>query len=178
MLVWAFICLTSCEKHDGISYYKSKCEAELDGQYLIDQSRFDWGFGTGKTPCLIASEYEARFETRLSTKRGEFPLCYVYINMFVETPWDYLTEPQTIEFIDIADIDEELNSWDYKRYCEDHKINYATISWVGNPKTEIVKEGSFQITEMTELDNNQRIYKGKFSLHSIEGMLKGTFIIY
>lgn len=169
-----FLCLTSCEKHDGISYYHSKCEAELNGQYLIDQTAFNWGLGL-KSPYIATSEYTLEFESQLSPERGAMPLVYVYINIFVDKPWAFLTEPQTIKFVDIEDIDEEQSPWDYMRYCDDNKINCAKISWTANPKTEIVKEGTFQITEY---DKEKLTYKGKFSLQFSEGALNGEFSIY
>lgn len=173
--IWAFLCLTSCEKHDGISYYHSKCEAELNGQYLIDQSRFDWGLGVGKTPYLMASEYEAEFESKLSVERGVMPLYYVNIRLFVDKPFDFLTEPQSIKLENIDGIDEAQSTWDYKQYCDYNKINYATIFNSANTKTEIVKDGSFEITEF---DKDKRTYKGKFKLQFSEGTLKGEFSIY
>lgn len=140
-------------------------------------SRFDWGFGTGRTPYLMASEYEAQFESKLSSDRESKPLYYVHIHLFVDKPWDYLTGPQAIEFVDTGDVDEEQSFWDYKRYCRDNKINYATILLSANMKTEIVKDGLFQITQITEYDNDIRAYKGIFTLQFSEGTLKGEFSI-
>lgn len=174
-LVWALFCLISCEKHDGISYYHSKCEAELNGKYLIDQSRFDWGLGTGRTPYIAASEYKAEFESKLSTERGSMPLYYVYIQVFSDKPWGYLTEPHAIKFVNIEEIDEEQSPWDYKSYCDYNKINYATIFLSSSLKTEIVKDGTFQITEY---DKDKHTYKGQFTLQFSEGTLKGDFNIY
>lgn len=96
-LIWTFLCLTSCEKHDGIDYYHSKCEAELNGQYLIDQTRFNWGLGP-KTPYISASEYNVDFESHLSSERGAMPLYYVYIHIFVDKPFEFMTETQPIKF--------------------------------------------------------------------------------
>ena len=174
-IICAFLFLNSCEKHEGIGYYYSKCEAELNGQFLIDQSRFDWGLGIGKTPFLGVSEYKANYESKLSTERGNMPLYYVYIQVSVDEPWEYLTEPQTIKFTKIEGIDEENRPWDYRSYCDYYKINCATIFLSSNSKTEIVKEGSFQITEY---DMKKRVYKGKFTLLFSEGTLKGDFSIY
>lgn len=62
---------TSCEKHDGINYLKSKCTAELNGQTYIDQQPYTYIFGpTYPTPFLEYSQYEATFETYLRTERG------------------------------------------------------------------------------------------------------------
>lgn len=174
-LIWASLCLTSCEKHDGVGYYYSKCEADLNGQYLIDQSRFDWGLGVGKSPHIIASECEIDFESKLSTERGGFPLYYVYIDMFVEKPWAFLTEPQIIRYVQPDDAEEVQTPWDYTRYCDYKKINYAKIFISTTSETEIVKEGSFKITEY---DKEKSTYKGNFELQFSEGTLKGDFTIY
>lgn len=179
IFIWVMVCLASCEKHDGVDYYKSKCEAELNGQYLIDQTRFDWGFGMGKTPDLVMSDYEIEFNSNLSTERGAMPLYYLYIEMYVDKLLAFLTEPQTIKFVDIEGIDEDQNVWDYvrdyKRYCRDNKINFATVSKPLDPKSEIVKDGSFQITSYNK---EKHTYKGEFSLQFSEGTLKGEFSIY
>ena len=50
--------VSSCEKHDGVQYFKSKCEAEINGQKLIDQTPFNIGPNSINTPSLVAKEYE------------------------------------------------------------------------------------------------------------------------
>ena len=173
-LIWIFLCLTSCEKHDGVGYYYSKCEADLNGQYFIDQSRVDWGLG-GRSPHIIASEYEIDFESKLSTERGGFPLYYVYIDMFVEKPWAFQREPQTIRYVQPEETEGVQTQWDYTRYCACNKINYAKIFISTTSETEIVKEGSFQITEY---DKEKSTYKGNYELQFIEGTLKRDFTDY
>lgn len=172
-LIWAILCLTSCEKHDGIDYYHSKCEAELNGQYLIDQTAFNWGLGP-KTPDILVSEYNAEFESKLSAERGTMPLYYVNIRLFVDKPFEFLTEPQSIKFVNIDGLDEEQSVWDYTQYCDLNKINYAKIFILSNTKTEVVKDGLFQITEY---DKERYTYKGIFTLQFSEGTLKGKFSI-
>ena len=178
LLVLLINVTTSCEKHDGIEYFKSKCEAELNGQLLIDQSRFNL-IGPTPTPYLQISEYEVTFESHLSTRRGEMPLYYVDIQIFADKEWGFLTEPQIIRFVKKEQTDENF-SWeweyisDYRNYCYDNKINFATIFRSSDMKTEIVKEGSFHITEY-DLKKNK--YKGKFTLLFSEGTLNGEFSI-
>ena len=71
IIACTLLSLTSCEKHDGINYLKSKCTAELNGQTYIDQQPYTYIFGpTHPTPFLEYSQYEATFETYLSTERG------------------------------------------------------------------------------------------------------------
>lgn len=96
-------------------------------------------------------------------------------NQYLIGGWEYLTEPQTIKFTKIEEIDEENNPWDYQSYCDYYNINYAKIFLSSNAKTEMVKEGSFQITEY---DIKKSVYKGKFTLLFSEGTLKGDFSIY
>ncbi|MDE6309079.1 MAG: hypothetical protein K2L81_02685 [Muribaculaceae bacterium] len=178
IIVCAALGLVSCEKHDGVGYYHSKCEAELNGQYLIDQSRFDWGMGPGKTPHIIASEHQLQFESKLSTKRGEMPQLYLYISLYVDKPWEFLAKPQNIVYVDIDNIDAEVRPWDYSSYCDYQKINYAKIFLTSTGKTEFVEKGSFQITEISESENEHRSYKGKFNLQFSEGTLTGEFAVY
>lgn len=40
LLVLTICILSSCEKHEGVQYFKSKCVAELNGHTLIDQTPF------------------------------------------------------------------------------------------------------------------------------------------
>ena len=103
------------------------------------------------------------------------PIVYVYIDLFVDKPWRFLTEPQNISLVNIEEADNELDPWDYARYCNYHKINYAKIFLTTTSNTEIVREGSFQITEY---DNDKHVYKGSFNLQFSEGTLKGEFSIY
>lgn len=168
-LVFLLLCVASCEKHDGISYNKSKCEAELNGKYLIDQTKFDWGLNPNRTPSLNVSDYHVVFKSSLSSERGGEPLYSVYIEIYVNTPWEYLTKPQTIEFVNIGDSDEEPTGWDYTMYCIDNKISYATIL---SSEYEIVKDGSFQIISY---DKERGTYHGKFTLQFSEGILNGEF---
>lgn len=65
------ICIvSSCEKHEGIHYFKSKCVAELNGQTLIDQTPFNIGPNSINTPSLDAGEYTVEFNSSLSNERG------------------------------------------------------------------------------------------------------------
>ncbi|MDE6121315.1 MAG: hypothetical protein K2F63_05955, partial [Muribaculaceae bacterium] len=68
MLLIAIV--SSCEKHDGIQYFKSKCVAELNGKTLIDQTPFNIGPNSINTPSLVANEYIVEFYSSLSNERG------------------------------------------------------------------------------------------------------------
>lgn len=40
IIACTLLSLTSCEKHDGINYLKSKCTADLNGQTYIDKQLY------------------------------------------------------------------------------------------------------------------------------------------
>ena len=96
IIACTLLSLTSCEKHDGINYLKSKCTAELNGQTYIDQQPYTYIFGpTHPTPFLEYSQYEATFETYLSTERGGKIAYIVRINLFVDTPEEFFLPAPT-----------------------------------------------------------------------------------
>lgn len=168
-----FLSLMSCEKHDDTYYFKSKCEAVLNGVFLIDQTPFNWA-PTPNTPYLQTSEYEVEFNSHLSTERGRTTYCCVVIKIFADKPWSYLTDPQVIKFVNIDNADNEATPWDYKAYCWENKINYAEVLITSDWENEIVKEGCFQITSY---DREKGRYKGNFTLQLSKGTLKGEFLI-
>ena len=172
MLLIAIV--SSCEKHDGIQYFKSKCVAELNGKTLIDQTPFNIGPNSINTPSLVANEYIVEFYSSLSNERGCSPLYAVKIKLFVNDPWEYLSQPQTIKYINIGESEYEPTSWEYTKYCFDNKISYATILSYPDYENEIVKKGSFEITSY---DLEKRTYNGKFTLLFSEGTLNAEFSI-
>lgn len=175
LLLAITICVvSSCEKHDDILYFKSKCEAELNGQTLIDQTPFNIGPNSINTPSLTANEYTIEFESILSKERGGTPLYAVTVKLFVNNPWEYLTQPQAIKYIKIGESDDEPEYWDYTRYCHDNKISYATILSYSDYKNEIVRDGSF---EFISHDKEKNVYNGIFTLNFSEGTLTGEFSI-
>lgn len=174
IIACTLLSLTSCEKHDGINYLKSKCMVELNGQEYIDQQPFESMFGpVMPTPFLEYSQYEATFETYLSTERGGKIAYIVRINLFVDTPEEFFHQPQTIEKIEIADTDTTLSDRDYRQYCKDNKVSYATVNG------EAIDRGTFQITSYDKTEG--QIYctncNGTFTLQFSEGTLNGTFWI-
>lgn len=70
LLAMTIFIVSSCEKHEGIHYFKSKCVAELNGQTLIDQTPFNIGPNSINTPSLDAGEYTVEFNSSLSNERG------------------------------------------------------------------------------------------------------------
>ncbi|MBD5230221.1 MAG: hypothetical protein HDS69_09355 [Bacteroidales bacterium] len=167
-LMCALMSLSSCEKHDDIVYFKSKCEADLNGQYLIDQTPFNWGLGP-RTPYVIASEHEAEFTSDLSVDRHTMPLYYVTIQVYADEPWNFLYSTETIELVNT---DDAQSISDYKNYCREHRINFATIFLTSTLETEVVKEGSFKITSYNK---EKQICSGTFTLQFSEGTLTGNF---
>lgn len=169
------ICIvTSCEKHDGIQYFKSKCVAELNGETLIDQTPFNISPNSINTPSLVESEYTLEFYSSLRNERRGTPLYAVKIKLFVNDSWEYLTQPQAIKYIKIGESEDEPTSWDYVKYCLDNKISYATILSYTDYENEIVRDGTFEIISYNK---EKRTYNGKFTLHFSEGTLKGEFSI-
>ena len=169
------ICIvSSCEKHDDIQYFKSKCVAELNGQTLIDQTPFNIGPNSINTPSLDAGEYTVEFNSNLSNERGGTPLYAVTVKLFVNSPLEYLTQPQTIKYVNIGESDDEPAPWDYIKYCNETKISYATILSYSDYKTEIVKAGSFKITSY---DKEKNVYTGIYTLKFSEGTLNAEFSI-
>lgn len=167
-----FICsLASCEKHDGVYYFSSKCNAKLNGQTYIDQTRVNIS-GARNTPYLYAKEYEMEYASKLRLTRDSDPSYFVEIFLYVNTPWEYLTEPQRFECADADVLNEGLEKWNYTKYCRENKISYATILRCIGLETEIVREGTFQITSY---DMEQKTYSGKFSLQFSEGTMTGEF---
>lgn len=172
IIACTLLSFTSCEKHDGINYLKSKCTAELNGQTYIDQQPYTHIFGpTYPTPFLEYSKYEATFETYLSTERGGKIAYIVRINLFVDTPEEFFHQPQKIEKIDIADT--LILYRDYRQYCKDNKVSYATVNG------EVIDEGTFQITsyDKTEGQTYCTNCNGTFTLQFSKGTLNGTFCI-
>ena len=172
IIACSFLGLTSCEKHDGINYLKSKCLAELNGQMYIDQQPYSYIFGpTYPTPFFEYSQYEARFETYLSTERGGKIAYIVRINLFVDTPEEFFHQPQTIEKIDIVDAGTLISDRDYCQYCKENKVSYATVNG------EVIDEGIFQITSNNKTEGQSYCTNGNgtFTLQFSEGTLKGEF---
>ncbi len=164
--------LSSCEKHEGIQYFKSKCVAELNGNKLIDQTPFNIGPNSINTPSIIANEYSVEFKSILRNERGGTPLYGITVVLFVNTPWEYLTQPQTIKYIKIGESDEEPASWEYARYCRENQISYATILSYSDYENNIVRDGTFEITSY---DKEKEVYNGIFTLNFNEGSLNGEF---
>lgn len=171
IFVCALLCFISCEKHDGIYYLKSKCNAELNGQTYIDQQPYTYIFGpTRATPLLEYSQYEATFKTYLSTTRGGKIAYSVKINLFVDKPEEFLHKPQTMGKIDMAYTDTLISERDYYQYCKENKMSYATVNG------EVIDGGTFEITPCNKTEG-QTHYDGTFNLQFSEGTLKGVFWI-
>lgn len=163
---------TSCEKHDGIQYFKAKCIAELNGITMIDQTPFNIGPNSTNTPSFEADEYNVDFLSSLSNERGGAPVYIVHIKLFVDKPWEYLTQPEKIHLVNIGHSDEVPTSSDYIQYCKDNRISYATILSCSDYTEDIITNGSFEITSY---DIEKNLYKGIFSLDFSQGTLTGEF---
>lgn len=80
--IYTICIVSSCEKHEGIQYFKSKCETELNGQTLIDQTPFNIGPNSINTPSIIANEYTLEFKSILCNERGGTPLYGVTVKVW------------------------------------------------------------------------------------------------
>lgn len=108
----------------------------------------------------------------MRNERGDTPLYGITIVLFVKTPWEYLTQPQTIKYIEIGESDEDPASWEYSRYCRENQISYATILSYSDYENEIVKDGTFEITSYNK---ENKVYNGILTLNFSEGTLNGDF---
>lgn len=160
-------CLTSCEKHDGVLYFKNKCIAELNGKSYIDQLPLTFSPDVFTTPNLQRDENHAVFKTHLSETRGGAVAYYVEIVLYTNEPNAYLYDELTFQRVDTGSPDEPQPAWEYTKYCSEHKISYARIN------DEIVEGGTFKITSYDK--EKDYVAHGTFTLTFSEGTLKGKF---
>ena len=101
ILMCAMCLLMSCEKHDGMQYFKAKCVAELNGQSYVDQTPFTISPNAIVTPSIYCDD-AVRFTTLLRTGRKDDVAFGVDINLFINardivTDREYIIERQDIE---------------------------------------------------------------------------------
>ncbi len=168
------ICLSSCEKHDGVYYASNICEVEVDGIHYIEQARLgDDILGPGSTPDIriqsnLGFDSEGMpaprvewysFRANCSRKRGGAVELSIGANIFDFERID--VEGQTIEFR----LDKTKEDLDYKKYtdyCIANRINYAII---GFPMEEIgvfIDNGTLTVTKVYTDDNSRPRYFGSF----------------
>lgn len=173
LLLAAVVCavclMTACEEHDGVSYFKSKCVAGLNGQTYIDQTPFTLSPDCIVTPELNCSGDALSFFTMLRPQRNGTVDYVVSISLFASEPGALLSKEQTIKKIEIPSPAVEPYWSDYAMYCRDNKISYATVNY------EVVSGGSFKITRVTSSGNGTMEYGGTFALRFSKGVLKGEF---
>lgn len=164
-IVFVICLLTACEKHDDITYFKSKCVAELNGRSFIDQTPFTIAPAM-VTPYLLCDN-AIRFNTLLRTERNGDIAFYVEINLFADKR-DIVTDKEyIIEKTDIESLGNDAPIWDYTRYCDDNAVSYARID------SEIPDRCSIRFTAF----DTEKHYHGIFTLDFSEGTLKGEFDI-
>ena len=165
----AMVLLTACEKHDGVSYFTTKCVAELNGETYIDQTPFTISPNAIITPEFIYSENEASFYSLLRTERSGEARYRVRVSLYSDEPGALLSGEQKIEKVEFEpsdSVDSDNYAWEYTKYCIDNKISYAKVN------DEVVDDGTFEITSY---DKEKNTYKGKFRLHFSEGTMTGEF---
>lgn len=172
-MMCAICLLTSCEKHDGIQYFKAKCVAELNGQSYVDQTPFTISPNAIVTPSIYYDE-AVRFSTLLRTGLKGDAAFGIDINLFIN-PKDIITDREyIIEKQDIESIGNEPSASDYVRYCENNDISYTDILSYAYMQSEIPSRCSIRFTTF---DPDKRQYQGSFTLTFSEGTLKGEFEI-
>lgn len=165
----AVLLFTACEKHDGESYFKTKCVAELNGQTYYDQAPLKYALSPAfiKSPSFDFYEDETIFWTNLSEERGGKVIYYVSVRVFSDID-DIIGKEQVIKKVGI-DYPSEVPSYSYYlEYCEDNDIPLAEING------EIVDEGTFRVMSY---DAENEEYHGTFTLRFSEGTMEGEFWI-
>lgn len=172
-IVCAMTLFTACEKHDGETYFKSKCTVELNEQSYIDQQLFLAAMSPAftMTPSFDYKDCKATFSTVLSKERHSEPVYCVDIYLFADSLEELLGKELSFERKDIEYADEPTN-WEYSQYCNDNKIPYAEIFSCETFDKEIAEKGTFRITS-DKKDN----YSGIFTLQFSEGTMTGEFFI-
>lgn len=169
------MCLfTACEKHDGESYFKSKCTAELNGQTYIDQQLFLSFMNPSfiMTPSFNYNEGKTAFQTALSKERAGEVLYYVDIFLFADSAEEFLGKELSFERRDIEYADGTPTNWEYTQYCNENKISYAEVFSCETFDREIADKGTFRITS-----DKKGNYSGTFTLQFSEGTMTGEFFI-
>lgn len=169
LIACAVLSFTACEKHDGESYFKTKCVAELNGKTYYDQAPLKYALSPAfiKSPSLDLYEDKTVFGTNLSEKRGGMALYYVSVRVFSDID-DIIGKEQVIKKVDI-DYPSDVPSYSYYlEYCEDNDIPLAEING------EIVDEGIFRVMSY---DAENEEYHGTFTLRFSEGTMEGEFWI-
>lgn len=172
-MMCAICLLASCEKHDGIPYFKAKCVAELNGQSYVDQTPFTISPNAIVTPSIYCDD-AVRFSTLLRTGRKDDVAFGVNINLFINAR-DIVTDREyIIEIQDIESLGNEPTTSDYVRYCRDNNVSYADILSYAVMQSEIPSRCSIRFTTF---DPDKRQYQGTFTLTFSEGTLNGEFEI-
>lgn len=173
ILMCAMCLLMSCEKHDGMQYFKAKCVAELNGQTYVDQTPFTISPNAIVTPSIYCDD-AVKFTTLLRTGRKGDVAFGVDINLFINAQ-DIVTDREyIIERQDIESLGNEPSTSDYVCYCRDNNVSYADIISYADMQTEIPSRCSIRFKTF---DPDKRQYQGSFTLTFSEGTLKGEFEI-
>lgn len=172
-IMCAMCLLMSCEKHDGMQYFKAKCVAELNGQSYVDQTPFTISPNAVVTPSLYCDD-AVRFTTLLRIGRKGDVAFGIDINLFINAQDIVMDREYIIEKQDIESLGNEPATSDYVRYCRDNNVSYADIISYADMQSEIPSRCSIRFTTF---DPDKRQYQGTFTLTFSEGTLKGEFEI-
>lgn len=170
ILVALSMLLVSCEKHEGNYYLKNKCELELDGNYYIDQNRFESVLSPNSmnTPYLFPEIYKGRklyrFTSSLAVDRKSSPCIYIYAYLFTDPECTDLDGKTFTITLDDELYANATNS--YHSICIENGINFASVNslQVSTGKFTFNRndnnyDGTFELT--FETDDGLHTAKGK-----------------
>lgn len=159
---------TSCEKHDGIMYFNSKCIAELNGQTYYDQQTWTFSPDIIRSPSIDDNGKSVLFCTFLCKERGGGDASYIIDICLYTSLENCCNKEQAVGKIDFDYPDGDSSAWRYVQYCKDNEISYARVN------DEIADKATFKITSY---DKDKKQYNGTFTLSFSEGTLTGEFSI-
>lgn len=161
--------LSSCESHDGESYFKAKCEVEFLGTTYIDQTPLTNIFSPSApvTPYFVIQEWTdgkkwLEFHSSQRVARQGETAFFVNLQFAVDDANRLQGRTFTIDYDESFD---EASGGYYPLHCLNSRINFGSIA------DRQVLTGTFTISGV---DNNGD-YSGAFECTTSEGTFKGTF---
>lgn len=169
-LIFTLVMTASCEKHDGQSYFKSKCEVDFGARTYIDQCPLSYIF----SPIAIVTPYlcpcqqtdkgqRVEFMSYLREQRGKMPVFSVCFNLLMDAD-DVLGKTFVVKYDKTSGTQDAVR---YTDYCLENGISYGTIA--GEP----VLEGAFTVTGR----DSDNYLSGTFVATTVNGTYTGRFCL-